>query len=185
MTSQEAFESVLLAARAGAEWAWRDLYNEVSSPVLSYVRARGAPDPEDVLGDVFLQVVRKLGSFEGDRRQFRAWTLTIAHHRLVDNYRGRVRRPEVLSPVQELVMAAPQGDAEAAALEGLQLEEALSLIRKLPQVQQDVLLLRLVAGLSCEEVAAVIGRRSSAVRVVQHRAIKALRKEFSRLGVTL
>ena len=57
---------MLEAARAGAEWAWSRLYNDLSGPVLGYLRMRGAAEPEDLLGEVFLQVARNAVTFEGE-----------------------------------------------------------------------------------------------------------------------
>src|SRR5947208_331656 len=57
MEPDEDFESLLTAARAGAEWAWTSLYRGLAPGVLGLARARGARDPEGLLGEVFLQVV--------------------------------------------------------------------------------------------------------------------------------
>lgn len=67
------FPSVLDAARTGAEWAWTAIYRDLSPAVLRYLRARGAREPEDVLGEVFLQVVRSISHFSGEEHDFRAW----------------------------------------------------------------------------------------------------------------
>ena len=86
------FESAVEAAQAGAEWAWSRLYAELSGPVFGYLRSRGAVEPEDLLGEVFVQVARNIGSFRGDARSFRSWVFTIAHHRLIDERRYRAAR---------------------------------------------------------------------------------------------
>ena len=91
---EQRFEPVLSAARTGAEWAWAELYREHAPAVLGYLRARRAPDAEDLLGEVFLQLARDLSGFEGDARAFRAWVFTVAHHRLLDDVRKRRRRPQ-------------------------------------------------------------------------------------------
>ena len=80
------------AAQLGAEWAWTALYRDLVPSVRGYVRARGAAEPDDVVGEVFLQVVRDLGRFDGGEREFRTWLFTIAHHRLLDARRRAVRR---------------------------------------------------------------------------------------------
>ena len=96
--SPERFSSLLEAAREGSEAAWQELYEGLAPAVLGYLRANGAPDPEDVLSEVFLQVARDVGHFEGDERGFRSWAFTIAHHRLIDARRHSARRPVELSP---------------------------------------------------------------------------------------
>lgn len=104
MTLGEAFLQVLQADRLGEEWAWRALYDDLAPSVLGYLRARGAPEPEDLTGEVFLHLVRTLDSFDGDERGFRAWTFAIAHNRLVDDARRRTRRPT--QPAAEDALAA-------------------------------------------------------------------------------
>ncbi len=78
------FPTVLDAARAGAEWAWRALYRDLAPAVLGYLHHRGARSPEDVCGDVFCELVRDLNRFDGNEPAFRAWVFLIARHRLID-----------------------------------------------------------------------------------------------------
>jgi DNA-directed RNA polymerase specialized sigma24 family protein len=85
----DGFDDVLSSARAGAEWAWTRIYDELAPKIVGYLRAHGAADPEDVAGEVFLQIVRGLPDFSGGTREFSAWTFTIAHRRLVDDLRRR------------------------------------------------------------------------------------------------
>src|SRR2546425_1848405 len=108
----EQFEGVLDAARAGAEWAWRILYESLAPSVLGYLRARGAPDPEGVCGEVFCQLVRDIHRFKGDEAGFRSWVFVMAHHRLLDDLRRRKRRPE--SPADPSSMHAVSQAADVA-----------------------------------------------------------------------
>src|SRR5215207_2826438 len=71
-------------------------YRDLAPAVLGYLRAQRARDPEDLLGEVFLQVTRDISRFRGDRDDLRRWVFTIARHRLIDDYRRRARRPEQL-----------------------------------------------------------------------------------------
>lgn len=178
------FQTTLDAARAGAEWAWRDLYADLAPPVLRYLRARGAPEPEDLLGDVFVQVVRKIEQFSGDGDDFRAWAFTIARNRLVDNARSRARRP--VDPVSDetLVAVGGSGDAEHQALAKLAAVEVRAAIDHLSPDQQDVVLLRLIAGMSINEVAAALGKKPGAIKALQVRALAALRRNLTK-GVSL
>src|SRR4051794_16341135 len=91
--SAERFTTLLDAARQGSEAAWQELYGGLAPVVLGYLRANNAPDPEDVLSEVFLQVARDITTFDGEERGFRSWVFTIAHHRLIDARRHSARRP--------------------------------------------------------------------------------------------
>ena len=172
------FESTLLAARAGGEWAWAALYRQFSPPVLGYLRARGAAEPEDVLGEVFLQVARDVHRFEGDERAFRGWLFTIAHHRLLDEARRRGRRPVELAPADVLAEAGPHGDVEGEALEEIGTARVLDLMSRLSPDQQNVLLLRILGDMTVEEVARTLGKRPGAVKALQRRALEAVKREL-------
>lgn len=61
----DGFDRVLTAAREGDELAWTALYDSLAPQLLGYLRGRGAPEPEDQLGETFLQIARDLPSFTG------------------------------------------------------------------------------------------------------------------------
>lgn len=184
MTIGDRFPEVLDAARLGADWAWADLYRDLAPSVLGYLRTRGVPDPEDALGEVFLQVVTGLDRFTGGESEFRTWVLTIAHRRAVDAYRRAARRPSTPAPMELLEATGPAGDVESEGLRRAEAARAIAAIRTLSRDQQDVLLLRLLAGLSQEEIALVVGKRVGAVKALQRRGLAALRKRISDEGVS-
>ena len=51
-------------------------------------------------------------------------------------------------------------------------------MRGLPDDQRDVLLLRILADLTAEQTAAVLGRTAPAVKALQRRALTTLRSEI-------
>jgi RNA polymerase sigma-70 factor (ECF subfamily) len=57
---------------------------------------------------------------------------------------------------------------------------AVARIKRLPAVQAEVILLRVLGGYSAEEVAEMTSRTPGAVRVIQHRALRRLAKELER-----
>jgi RNA polymerase sigma-70 factor (ECF subfamily) len=136
--------------------------------VLGYLRAQRAPDPEDLLGEVFLQVTRDRHRFEGDQDAFRRWVFTIAHHRLIDERRRMARRPVVSDA--ELPDLPATGDVADMPTD----PELLAALDQLSPDQREVVVLRFVADLSLEQVAAVTSRRVGAVKALQHRALTRL-----------
>lgn len=175
----EAFEGILAAARTGAEWAWSALYRELSPAVLGYLRAQRAREPEDLTGEVFYQVVRSLGQFEGDEAAFRSWVFVIAHRKLIDDARYRKRRPVEPSDTPRLRDGVRAGNVEQEALDRLSTAALDSLLAQLTDDQRSVLLLRILADLSTEETARALGKRKGAVEALQHRALARLRKTLS------
>jgi RNA polymerase sigma factor (sigma-70 family) len=180
----ERFTSLLEAAREGSEAAWQDLYSGLAPVVLGYLRANNAPDPEDVLSEVFLQVARDIAKFEGEERGFRSWVFTIAHHRLIDAQRHAARRPLDLSAEPP----EPDGHADDAAEEALArlgVEEVHRVLGSLSEDQRAVLLLRVIGDLSIEDVAKAVGKRPGAVKALQRRGLAAIKRELARTGVPL
>lgn len=168
---------MLEAAQAGAEWAWSRLYNDIAGPVHGYLRSRGAAEPDDLVGEVFLQVARNLGTFRGDYVAFRSWIFTVAHHRVVDERRYRNRRPVDPGDVPESALGV--GNTEVEALERLTTGEIIALLATLTPEQRDVLLLRVVGDLRVDEVAAIVGRRPGAVKALQRRGLEKLRRSIN------
>lgn len=172
-------DSVLPAARAGAEWAWERIYRELAPSVTGYLRAHGAGEPEDVTGEVFLQVVRGLERFAGDERAFRAWVFTIAHRRVVDDLRRRSRRPVAPAPPDVVAdVAPPGGDVHEDAIAVLDETAVREAIGALPPDQRAVLLLRILGDLTIEEIARALGKRVGAVKALQRRALRRLEKAY-------
>ena len=178
----EPFEAVLAAAQAGASWAAERLWTSLAPRVAGYLRAQGAAEPDDLTSVVFLGVFRSLGTFSGSEDQFRSWVFTIAHRRLTDERRQTARRPPPawgLQPADE----PPTTSAEHEALRQLSAERVRVLCERLVPDQRDVLLLRLVGGLTVEEVAAALGKSEGAVKALQRRALVAARKIVDQEGV--
>jgi RNA polymerase sigma-70 factor, ECF subfamily len=180
---EQRFEPVLSTARAEADWAWAELYRELSPAVLGYFRARRASDPEDLLGEVFLQVVRDISSFDGDEGSFRAWVFTIAHHRLLDAARSQRRRPRI-DPGATVAEYSLTGDSEEEALVSLADQETAAMIARLSPDQQSVLLLRILGDFTVDQVAQIVGKRPNAVKALQRRGLAALRRRIGE-AVTL
>lgn len=162
---------MLAAAQEGAPWAWAALYHSVAPQLFGFARARGAPEPEDVVGEVLHDVARNIHNFEGTEANFRSWVFTIAHNRLVDQWRKAARGRDDPPPVVGTATSA-EAEAVAAAMDG----PAFAALDALTEGQRNVMLLRTVADLSLEQVATVLGTNRNAVKAVQHRAVQRLRK---------
>jgi len=164
-------QDALERAQAGNAGAIADLYRAYAGPLLAYLitQVRRREDAEDVLGEVFLSVVRDLPKFTGDLSGFRAWLYRIASNRAVDLARRNARRPEdPLAIAMDLPSAA---DPSADALGRLEREGLWQAVMALPDAQRRVVALRLAGGLSASEIAEVVGKPVGAVKALQHRAL--------------
>jgi RNA polymerase sigma-70 factor (ECF subfamily) len=171
------FDDVLAAAQAGAAWAFEVLYRDLSPAVTGYLRLHGAAEPDDLASETFLGVFTGLAGFSGDEGALRAWVFTIAHRRLVDDWRRRSRRPQVAGEIDD-VGALVGGDVEDDVLVRFGAAEVHRLCGGLPDDQRAVLLLRILADLTVEQVAQVMGRSIASVKALQRRGLRTLRSRI-------
>ena len=180
--ASEVFDELLTAARANAPWAFERLYTELAPSVAGYLRLHGAVEPAELTNEVMLGVFRGLGSFEGDAAGFRSWVFTIAHRRLVDERRRNSARPQT-TQLSDSHTHALGGDVEQEAFASLADTQVERLLEHLTAEQREVVLLRVVADLSVEQVAHVLGKRVGAVKMLQRRGLSTLRQMLESEGV--
>ena len=138
---------------------------------------------EDLTSEVFLAVFTGVGRFTGGREQFRSWVFTIAHRRLVDHWRSGSRT--VPQAPYEPDDDRSTESAENQALRFLGEERALQLLALLTDDQREVLVLRIVADLTVEQVGEVVGKRPGAVKALQRRGLSTRRRILESQAVTL
>lgn len=178
------FAPVLEAARAGDGAAFSQLYRALAPAVSGYLRVQGAAEPDDLTNEVFLGAFTSLPTFEGDEDKFRSWVFTIAHHRLADSRRRQSRRPVVADGADVAEAGGHGGDVEDEAMRRLGVERVRALAARLSPDQRDVVLLRMVAGMTVEQVSESLGKPVTAVKALQRRAVASLRRSFVGEGVS-
>ena len=142
------------------------VYRSLAAAVLGYLRSQGARDPEDLTGEVFVDVTRGLHRFVGDDLALRRWVFTIAHRRLVDDRRRRkVRHDHASDEPAEGV--EPDAVDASTALD----PELLRALDGLTPLQREVVVLRFVADLPIADVARIVRRPRTAVKALQARAL--------------
>ena len=177
MATGLAFDDVLAAAQAGAAWAFETLYRDLSPTVTGYLRLHGAAEPDDLASETFLGVFTGLAGFRGDEAALRSWVFTIAHRRLVDDWRRRSRRPQVADDDVPLA-GHVGGDVEDDAFTRLGAQDVHRICALLPDDQRAVVLLRVLGDLTVDQVAEVMGRSTASVKALQRRGLRALRAEL-------
>jgi RNA polymerase sigma-70 factor (ECF subfamily) len=173
--------STATAAAHGDRRALAELLCTVRPLVVRYCRARvGSQErshasADDVAQDVCLAIMTALPGFRDQGRPFLAFVYGIAAHKVADAHRAVARnRSEPVADVPD----EPDEHAgpEQSALRSELSVEVRELLKDLPPKQREILVLRVVVGLSAEETAAAVGSTPGAVRVAQHRALNKLRE---------
>lgn len=166
-----------LRARGGDRQALEDVLGAVRPGVFRYCQARTGQRElaQDITQEVCMAIVAALPRFRDEGRPFAAFVYSIASRQIAQAFRvaGR-RRESSVQTVPDIVddSIGPEG----AALRAEATATALRLLATLPETSREILLLRVAAGLSAEETAAVVGSSAGAVRVAQHRALAQLRR---------
>ncbi len=178
------FEAVLLSAQGGDGLAFDQLFEALNRRVHAFVRVRGARDSEGLVNEVFLKVFTNLRDFAGNEVQFRAWVFTIARNKLIDDGRRTQRR--VVETSMEAAMESGDevgsgvGDVEAEAFSSLGNGWVADQLDALTAEQREVVVLRIVADLTIEAIAEVLGKRVGAVKALQRRAFRTLARNIER-----
>jgi RNA polymerase sigma-70 factor (ECF subfamily) len=150
-------------------------YRELAPAVLSYLRARDVEDPEGMMQEVFLALYPQFPGVRGGTKGTKSLVFSIAHARYVDEHRRRIKGPLTTDYEPE---ADPRcsASAEDQLLAAESTANVKTLLGKLQQDQQEVIALRVVAGLSLETTAEIMGKTPGAIKQQQRRALARLRK---------
>lgn len=190
MTSAgDEFDVLVGLAVDGDRDAVEAILRSVRPLVVRYCRARVGrqektfASADDVAQEVCLAVLTALPSYRDQGRPFLAFVYGIAAHKVADAHRLAARnRTEPVSEVPDSPAALADGP-EQQTMQAELAERMNQLLDLLPEKQREILVLRVVVGLSAEETADAVGSTPGAVRVAQHRALGRLRKVLASEGV--
>ena len=162
-------------ARRGDPEGFRQIYRRLAPTVSRVLWVLNPRDAEDLASETWMAVARDLSKFRGDASGLGPWILAIARNRHRDSCRRALRRPRSV-PLSPAFDPPAGGDEEPATRLALSsaTAEVLALIRRLPERQAEVIVLRVLAGLDVAEVAAATGQRPGTVRVLAHRGLRTL-----------
>lgn len=183
--SQPADEQRLLQqAQGGDTEAFGLLYEQYAPAVFRFLYAHldDRLDAEDLTEEVFFRVWQSLPGYEARGVPFGGFVFRVARNALYDHYRRSRRQPHRPGSLEwaEEHHAGPGSDPAVSVLEQMEhrvLHQTLGLLR---EDHRQVLSLRFLAGLTPEETAQAMGKSTGAIRVLQHRALAALKKLITR-----
>jgi RNA polymerase sigma-70 factor, ECF subfamily len=167
------------AATAGDAAAWEALYRALYPRLRAFfVRRVGAEHADDGVSETMTRAVASIDRFQWTDAGFDGWVFGIARHVSVDHHRRqeRVRRYHHITKM----FSGNKTDGTAPVEQDLVIGDDQALIRdlftQLAPAEQEVLELRVIAGLSAEQVGEVLGHKAGAVRTAQSRALAHLRE---------
>ena len=165
-------------ATAGDRRALQRIMEIIHPIVLRYARARigggRQPTAEDVAQEICLAVATSIKNFVDQGRPFMAFVYGIASNKVADAHRAMSR--DKSTTIEEVPETSPDAfTSEDFALVSDGSNRVRELLDLLSEKARDILILRVIVGLSAEETAEMVGSTPGAVRVAQHRALTTLR----------
>ena len=163
-------DATVARAATGDERAVGVIWHELQPALLRYLRSLGVHDAQDVASTTWMELATMLADLEPPTVEaLRRMLFTIARRRMIDELRRRRTRPDPADADWDL---DPSGSEEGG------LADALEHLQALPPAQAEVVALRVIVGMSADEVGELTGQTAGAVRVMSHRALATLRERL-------
>lgn len=176
MDSEDRIPVLVRCCQRGDRQAFEALFSQFQPRLRYYVRHLngGGNRSEDVLQNVWLNVIRKIDSLK-DPQAFVAWLYTIARREVYSQ--GRVRDPFVELTDEHLELEAADDELTFDQEDAERIHQALA---KLKAQHREILTLSFLEALSHAEIAQVLGINAGTVKSRVHYAKQALRKELEK-----
>ena len=171
-------EQLIRSAVGGDSSAFGSLYDHYQPAIYRFiaVKVSSREEAEDITHHVFLSAWQRVSTYKHRGHPFSSWLYQIARNLVIDHYRSKHDDISLdkIDPDSSIIPAVAQSDIAVK----MQLEKVHGAIKELKADSQDVILLRFVEDLPLKEVSAILKKSEGAVKLLQHRAIKELRKQL-------
>jgi len=171
----EGEKNLVNKARKGNSEAFGALYDYYLPRIYRFVlfKVSHKQQAEDLAQQTFMKAWEKMATYKPQGHPFGSWLYQIARNNVIDHYRKNEFQVDIEQVAPE---ALGIDNSLIAKLEvKLDWDKILIAIGKLNQIEQDVLIMRFVEDLPHDEVAKAVEKSESAVKVIQHRALKKLK----------
>ncbi len=157
--------------------AWQSLFERYYDKMyrFAYVRTGDTSGAEEIAAEVFVAAAKGIARYRETGAPFAAWLYRIARNLTADHLERRRKRPTVALDDVDVASGAWDGAVEDAA-------DIAKALRALTHEQQEVLLLRFFSDCSLEETAGAMSKTVGAIKVLQHRALAAMRRQMTAGG---
>jgi RNA polymerase sigma-70 factor (ECF subfamily) len=173
---------------AGQRVSFEELYDAHFDAIFRYVlrRVGSVPEAEDLTAQTFFKALRSLWRFRWSGGSFSSWLYRIATNEVNSHFRRR-------RPARSLAEPGGAGNLSPVAREALEAERVLSRnemflelnrsLRRLTPEEQALVVLRYLEEKPFAEIARILGKRTGAVTMGAHRALKKLKSDLEKRGV--
>jgi len=171
-------EPIVMRVKKGDAEAFGILYERYAEAIFRYFYSplTNRQDAEDLTEEIFMRSWRALPRYDERGLPFSAFLFRVARNSLIDHYRQR----KDSQSIDDLEFQSHQQGPEEAVYQNIEQHELKEKITQLREDYRNVVIFRFLSGLSPEETAQVMQRSVGAVRVLQHRALGALKELLER-----
>jgi len=168
--------NLVARAKEGEAEAFGLLYDFYMPRIYRFVlfKVSQREEAEDLTHQTFLKAWENIERYESRGHPFSSWLYRIAKNTVIDSYRKSSPQLSIENISSDLLIEESTSERDVESK--LEWDKLLVGIRELSEVEQDVLIMRFVDDLTHKEVAKAIGKSEGATKVIQHRALKNLKK---------
>jgi len=165
-------------AKRGNKDAFGFLYDHYLPKIYRFIflKVSSKAEAEDLAHEVFLSAWQNIHRYQHEGFPFSSWLYQIAKNAVIDLYRTSKKNIQIETVDEKFLRIDPK-HLETLDI-SIQLERLKKIISLLKPEYQDVLIMKFVEDLSHEEIAAALDKSEGAIRLIQHRAIKELKKIY-------
>ena len=182
---RDEIEGLVEEVKEGSHEAFSRIYDLMIDHIYRYVYFRvNKQDAEDITETVFLKVWENIGKYKPVKKQFTSWVFRIAHNLVVDYYRTKKDQTvdELKVQIQDYKREHNPIKMAERSINSDLLKEAISNLKK---NYQEIIIHKFINELTNREISKILKRSEGSIRILQHRALKALRRELEELGATI
>jgi len=182
--NKEEIESLVVLAQDGDTDSFSKIYDFFIDQIYRYVFYRVKnDDAEDLVENVFLKAWENIRQYKPKQKSFSAWLFRIAHNLVIDHYRAT--KDKEMEVLDEMMPDYTREHNPIRVVEDKFDNAALKIaLSKLKKQYQDVIIYKFINEFSNPEIAELVGKSEGSLRILQFRALKALKKELKEMGVS-
>jgi RNA polymerase sigma-70 factor, ECF subfamily len=161
-------------SQAGDKEAFGKLYDVYLKPIFRFVyfRVSNREDAEDLTGQIFLKAWQHIDKYDTNKSFFSSWLYIIARNQVIDHYRQSKKNIELEDWIKETHV---QPEILDKVDQEILHKNLLKKTKKLPEKQQEVIILKFFENLSNKEISQIINKKEGAIRILQYRALQNLK----------
>lgn len=174
-------EVLVAEAQKGDSDAFAKLYDAFVNPIYRYIFYRvGSHSAEDLTELVFMKTWEHIRQYKFGQNSFSSWIFRIAHNVIIDHYRANKENEELSENISD---HREDASAQNIAHKHFDQEVLRKAMAELKDHYRQVLILKYMNDLSNEEIVHITGRSHAGLRILQFRALRALKRILERMGI--